>query len=247
MKFFAQGGLDAWDVSRYFNIWVCDLTPGLGGYGEFPTGSLSNTYGQVSDYAVVGTGQWVCTHECGHCFNLRHIWGDDSGACTGSDLVADTPNQANSSPGTCPTYPALDACTTVAPGIMFMNYMDYGGNSCKNMLTNGQSARINAVLSTAPYISLATSSGCMPVVLMANDAGNPSIIRPNGLVCSTSFTPTVQLRNWGTNTLTTVNINYKIDNNPITTFSWTGSVGSLTIINVALPTMTASAGAHCLL
>lgn len=244
VKSFAQGGLDSWDVSRYFNIWVCDLTPGLGGYGEFPTGTLSNTFGNVSDYAVVGTGQWVATHECGHCFNLRHIWGDDAGACTGSDLVADTPNQANSSPGTCPTYPALDACTTVSPGIMFMNYMDYGGNGCKNMFTNGQSARINAVVSTAPYVSLATSNGCMPVVLMANDAGNPSIINPSGLVCSTSFTPTVQLRNWGTNTLTSVNINYRIDSNPISTFSWTGSVGTLTIINVTLPSMTTTAGNH---
>lgn len=244
VKFFAQGGLDAWDTQKYFNIWICDLTPGLGGYGEFPTGTVSNTFGNVSDYAVVGLGQWVASHECGHCFNLRHIWGDDAGACTGSDLVSDTPNQANSSPGTCPIFPATDACTTTTPGIMFMNYMDYGGNGCKNMFTNGQSARINAVLSVTPYNSLATSNGCVPVVLLSNDAGNPKINLPNGMVCSTSFTPVVQLRNWGTNTLTSVNINYQIDSNPISTFNWTGSVASLTIINVTLPSMTTSAGNH---
>ena len=244
VKFYTNGGLDAWDVTRYFNIWICDLTPGLGGYGEFPTGSVSNTFGNVTDYAVVGLGQWVATHEGGHCFNLRHIWGDDNGACTGTDLVADTPNQGNASSNTCPTFPATDACSPSAPGIMFMNYMDYGGNGCKNLFTNGQSVRINAVLSITPYNALAISNGCVPVVLLSDDAGNPSIVNPNGLICSTSFTPVVKLRNWGTNTLTSVNINYKIDNNPISTYSWTGSVASLTIINVSLPSMTTTNGSH---
>lgn len=244
VKFYAQGGLDAWDVTRYFNIWICDLTPGLGGYGEFPTGSVSNTFGNVTDYAVVGLGQWVATHEGGHCFNLRHIWGDDNGACTGSDLVSDTPNQGNSSSSTCPVFPKTDACTTTSPGIMFMNYMDYGGNGCKNLFTNGQAARVNAVLNTPPYNALSSSNGCVPVILQANDAGNPKIDVPNGMICSTTFTPSVQLRNWGTNTLTSVNINYQIDSNPIATLTWTGSVPSLTIVNVSLPSMTATAGSH---
>lgn len=244
VKFYATGGLDAWDTQRFFNIWICDLTPGLGGYGEFPTTTVSNTFGNVTDYAVVGLGQWVATHEGGHCFNLFHIWGDDNGACSGSDLVSDTPNQANASPNTCPTFPTTDACTTTTPGIMFMNYMDYGGNACKNLFTNGQSIRINAVLSTPPYNALTTSNGCVPVILLSDDAGSPKINKPNGLICSTSFSPVIQLRNWGTNTLTSVNINYKIDNNPITTFSWTGSVASLTIINITLPTMTTTAGSH---
>ena len=33
------------------------------------------------------------THEVGHWLNLNHIWGDDGTACTGTDNVADTPNQ----------------------------------------------------------------------------------------------------------------------------------------------------------
>ncbi|HEY5918258.1 MAG TPA: hypothetical protein VIU13_12675, partial [Chryseolinea sp.] len=49
-KFYNTGGLDAWDVSKYFNIWICDLVPGLGGYGEFPSGNYSNTFGNVTDY-----------------------------------------------------------------------------------------------------------------------------------------------------------------------------------------------------
>ncbi len=97
----AQGGDDAWNVQKYVNIWVCDLGTQLLGYGEFPTGSLSNTYGLVLNYRYTGkTGAAAPfnrgrtgTHEFGHCFNLYHIWGDDGSACTGSDQVTDTPNQ----------------------------------------------------------------------------------------------------------------------------------------------------------
>ena len=73
VKSYATGGLDAWDVSKYFNIWICDLSGGLGGYGEFPTSNLSNTFGNVTDYTLVGLTGWVPTHESGHCFNLFHI------------------------------------------------------------------------------------------------------------------------------------------------------------------------------
>src|SRR6185295_12649432 len=46
-KFSAQGGDDAWDTKKYFNIWICDLGATLLGYGEFPTGTATNTYGYV--------------------------------------------------------------------------------------------------------------------------------------------------------------------------------------------------------
>ena len=244
VKSAATGGADSWDVTKYFNIWICDLVPGLGGYGEFPSGTASPTYGNVTDYQVVGTGEWVCTHESGHCFNLRHIWGDDGGACSGSDLVSDTPNQADATSSTCPSFPTTDACTGSAPGIMFMNYMDYGGNACKNLFTMGQSSRINAILGIAPYNALKVSDGCVPVVLANDDAGNPLVNYPTGMVCSYSFSPQVNLRNWGTDTLFTCDINYQIDAGPIQTYNWIGSLPSLAILNVTLPTVTTTAGNH---
>ena len=244
VKSYASGGLDAWDVTKYFNIWICDLSAGLGGYGEFPTAFSSNTFGNVTDYTLVGINGWVASHESGHCFSLRHIWADDAGACTGSDLVGDTPNQANATSAPCPTFPALDACQTASPGIMFMNYMDYGSSSCKNIFTEGQAARVQAALHSLAYASLLTSNGCDSVILEQTDAGSPAIITPSGLLCSTSITPVVRLRNWGTDALFSATLNYQLDANPLQTYSWSGAMPSLATVDIILPVESAGPGAH---
>lgn len=244
VKSYATGGMDAWDPSRYFNIWICNLVTGLGGYAEFPTASLSNTYGVAIDYTTIGSTGWVISHEVGHCFNLRHIWGDDGGACNGSDLVSDTPNQADATSSPCPTFPALDACQTASPGIMFMNYMDYGSASCKNMFTLGQRTRAQSAMHNLACAALLTSDACDPVILQPTDAGSPLIITPSGIECSTSITPVVRIRNWGTNTLTSVTINYRLDANPVQTFAWSGLLTSLATADVTLPVISASGGNH---
>ncbi len=173
VKFTSKGGDDAWDVTRYYNIWICNFTrTDLLGYGEFPTGTASKTFGYVGTYKYTGTTSNVkppfnkgrtTTHEMGHTFNLFHIWGDDDGACSGSDNCSDTPNQANASGGK-PTFPKTDNCSKTSPGVMFMNYMDYSDDDAMNMFTVGQVARMDAVINNAPYNKLLTSNGCTPVV-----------------------------------------------------------------------------------
>lgn len=252
VKSYATGGLGAWDPTKYINIWVCNMGGGLLGYGEFPTGTVSNTYGVVIQYNAFGRVGTVSapydkgrtlTHEFSHCFNLYHIWGDDGGACTGSDLVNDTPNQADATSG-CFTFPKTDACATAAPGIMFMNYMDYSNDNCLNMFTQGQSTRMNAVLNVAPYNALATSNGCVPVNLQSDDAGIVNIITPSNNICSTTFTPQVTIKNWGTSSLTSAIINYHIDSNPVQTYTYSGSLASLATANVTLPSMATTSGSH---
>src|ERR1051325_3769445 len=253
MKHFAQGGLDAWDVTRYLNIWVVDFgNSGLLGYGEFPTGNPSQTYGAVVQYNAFGnTGNVIspydmgrtCTKEVSHCLNLYHIWGDDGNACTGTDYCADTPNQAGSTFG-CYTFPHTDACTPTGNGIMFENYMDYSDDACLNLFTQNQSTRMNAVLTTTPYNALATSNGCQPVVLTNDDAAIITITTPNGNLCNTTFTPVVVLKNWGANSLTSCTISYQVDANTPTTFNWTGNLASLATTNVTLSSMTTTTGAH---
>lgn len=191
VKFNATGGANQWDPTRYFNIWVCDLGPSLLGYGEFPTGTVSNTFGLVCNYTAFGTTGTAtapfnlgrtATHEIGHCLNLNHIWGDDGTACTGTDNVADTPNQADQNYG-CPAFPNV-SCSNGPNGDMHMNYMDYTDDACMYMFTNGQKTRMLAVLNSTPYNALQTSNACStpasspPVALFSTSSqsacpGNP--------------------------------------------------------------------------
>jgi len=149
-----------WDRSKYLNIWVVkNITGGSGtgyviGFAQFPGGTAS-TDGVVVKYDFVGNigaaaekkGR-TATHEVGHWLNLRHIWGDDGTACTGSDNVSDTPNQGAENFSTCPTFPHI-SCNNGPNGDMYSNYMDYTSATCQNMFSQGQSTRMNASLSSS--------------------------------------------------------------------------------------------------
>ncbi|HXU26918.1 MAG TPA: zinc metalloprotease, partial [Bacteroidia bacterium] len=252
VKSYATGGLDAWDPSRYFNIWVCNLGGGLLGYGEFPTSSVSNTYGFVAGATCFGDTLLAqapydkgrtATHEIGHCFNLLHIWGDDGTACTGDDQCADTPNQSSENYG-CPTFPHTDACSPASPGVMYMNYMDYTDDGCMNIFTADQALRMVAIVNNPPYNVLLTSNACTPVVLLPGDAGVFSISSPSGSYCGGSIAPKMVLKDWGNDSLKSVNINYVLDNGTVQTYSWTGTLASLQNANVTLPNITPTIGTH---
>jgi hypothetical protein len=163
MKYSAQGGSDAWNTSKYLNIWVCNLGSSLLGYAQFPGGPAA-TDGVVVNFTAFGTTGTAqapfnkgrtATHEVGHWLNLRHIWGD---ANCGSDLVSDTPTHQTDNSG-CPSHPKANSCGTSAE--MHMNYMDYTNDACMYMFSNGQKARMRALFSAGgARASLATSDGC---------------------------------------------------------------------------------------
>ncbi|HVF05953.1 MAG TPA: zinc metalloprotease [Frankiaceae bacterium] len=171
MKSAATGGSDPWDVEQYLNIWVVNYTPGVLGYATFP-GMPANIQGAVCDYRAFGTTGTLTpgahlgrtmTHEIGHWLDLSHIWGNDGSGCTGSDEVADTPNQAGPSPfssSSCRVFPA-ESCSNGPNGDMFMNYMDYSADHCMNMFTAGQAVRMDAALHTQRTGILA-SPGLVP-------------------------------------------------------------------------------------
>jgi len=157
----ATGGTEPWPTDRYLNIWVCNLAQSLLGYAQFPGGPAA-TDGVVILYSAFGTTGNVSppfdkgrttTHEVGHFFGLRHIWGDKTD-CTGDDLVADTPKAQRPNFGK-PSFPHI-TCDNGPNGDMFMNYMDYVDDDAMFMFTTGQVDRMNATLA-GPRHALATA------------------------------------------------------------------------------------------
>jgi len=150
----STGGIAPFSPKTHLNLWVCALTGGLLGYAQFP-GGPSATDGVVINYkafGTIGTAQVpfnkgrTATHEVGHYFNLRHIWGDTPD-CSGSDVVADTPNCAGPNFGT-PTWPVV-TCNNGPNGDMFVNYMDYTDDKAMFMFTMQQVLRMRTALETA--------------------------------------------------------------------------------------------------
>jgi hypothetical protein len=175
MKRAQNGGLSAWDATKYLNIWVCALSGGALGYGTFP-GSPLITDGVVIDYRYFGTYNTrapfnlgrTATHEVGHWLNLYHIWGD---ANCGDDHCDDTPTHHGANYG-CPTYPYTQTNCHGSNVEMTMNFMDYTNDACMYMFSNGQKARM---------LSLFAVGGVRRGIVESNVCG--TIITPP-LVCA---------------------------------------------------------------
>ena len=79
---------------------------------------------------------------------------------------------------------------------------------------------------------------------LTNDVGISAINTPNGTVTTASVTPSVTLKNFGTATLTSATIYYKVDNGTEANKAWTGSLAPNATVNVALNSVSYSAGNH---
>lgn len=84
-------------------------------------------------------------------------------------------------------------------------------------------------------------SGAVPAT---DDAGITSVISPVGNFCNGNMNPVVTLRNYGSNPLTSVTINYDIDGGTNNVFLWTGTLAPSATVNVTLPSFTSLSGTH---
>lgn len=166
-----------WDATKYYNVWIIpnitNTISTLLGYSTFPT--LSTLTGISSSETATTAGVVVATgtigssftpngcakpyglgkslsHETGHFFGLRHIWGDTN---CGDDFCGDTPVHFASNSGV-PSHPKSNSCGTADE--MFENYMDYSDDIVLNTFTNNQADRMQTVMLNSPRrISLASS------------------------------------------------------------------------------------------
>lgn len=150
-----NGGKDPWNVDQFINIWVADFgNTEILGVTPFPGEAVpKNKDGILINYKYFGVGGdhqdinrnlgKVLTHEMGHYFGLKHIWGNLGTICADDDEIDDTPLQNEPTFG-CPDFPSPDECTQ-GNGIMYCNFMDYTNDECLSMFTEGQK---NVILNT---------------------------------------------------------------------------------------------------
>lgn len=243
-----------WDSTKYLNMWTIRIGGGdqqwngVLGYAQFPSGSnlpglnpnggAANTDGLVMRYNAFGSraiypqaslmagydkGR-TTTHEIGHWLGLRHIWGDGNIGpnqttpdCTVDDFCADTPNAGY------PNYVCNPNDTCPDPGVdMIENYMDYTPDACMNIFTQDQKTRMIAVMNNATRrSSMLNSTVCNTPSYGLEGSLDIVSISPG---CSTQL----KLTNYGTTTLTTATITYKVDNGAAQTYNWSGSLASNT-------------------
>ena len=252
-----------WDPTRYFNVWVSDGgTSGLLGYATFPPATSSTpinpSWGETVSSPSTTDGVWMAynalgntgaaaspynlgrtlTHESGHYFGLRHIWGD--GSCV-TDYCNDTPPAAAANYVNCGTaYPYHAGTCTGTPsnspdGEMYMNFMDYSNDCGMWMFTTDQVNRFHTALSLSPWRSGLTASAsnlCAGVTQTApvaafNYPSSICVTAPASFTDVTSGPPTSWA--WSVNPNTGVTVNTSTVSNPSITFSNAGSY-SVTLV-----------------
>lgn len=251
VKHATSGGANAWSSDRYINIWICILSNGIVGYSTFPEDGQADEQGVVVDYRGLPGGAFTqfnagrtLTHETGHFFNLYHIWGDDDGACTGTDFIDDTPNQSAATVG-CFTGIRNDSCTPAGNGVMYQNFMDYSYDNCLALFTTGQVARMESAV-VRYRSSLLSSTGCRPAIVRNFDAQLRAIISPAQRLCINAVAPVITVQNRGLQTLTSLTIQTSIDDGNVSSYTWTGSLERLAVTDISLPSLVAPTGRHVL-
>ena len=229
MHYTAKGGHDIWDRTQYLNVWVWNIDPASGTLAwAYLPGADPYVDGIVCRYNYFGrptiAGEpyelgRTMTHEIGHWLNLWHTFNDASGNFCSNDYVEDTPPQAEANFG-CPDFP-YSTCDNYSD--MYMNYMDYANDACTYMFTHGQAERMRTSIYMIRH-QLRQSLGCAD--FLPDDAQPSLIVEPTPHYCFGTVLPIrVNIRNTGSNTLSSLDITYDFNNSGNEeTIAWTGSL-----------------------
>lgn len=106
-------------------------------------------------------------------------------------------------------------------------------------LVNGQG---QVVFSGGQFGFSTSSYFCVPTP--ANNAVLVSIASPTGTYCKDTAIPELTIANQGSTTLTSLTINYRVDNGTLETFNWTGSLALNQSATITLPAISFAVGNH---
>ena len=245
-----------WDPNKYFNIYVLSIpgttaAGGVVGFSNYPSASLIGIArdGVVIDYNWFGapgfpaSGWRPLTHETGHYLGLPHPFAGND--CSLDDGIADTPNMDQSTR----EYMTLNCEDGFPTGPhscgsdhLYVNYMDYVTENCYTSFTQGQVNVMRSVLDgTSSGFGYGSreeliNSAPQQCALINYDAGIIRLQSPDAINCANNtLIPEVLLRNFGVEELTITDIVYSINNGPLTSYVWQGSLFPGENIIVELP------------
>ncbi len=221
----------SWNV--FYAGWNRNNTASNGGYGiHHPSGDIKKISTYTSSLVSTQWGSATGSH-------WRVVWsattnghGVTEGGSSGSPIFNNNGEIVGTLTG------GSSFCTaTSSPdlyGKMSYHWTSNGGAANRQLEPWLDPAGTGATTLAGVYYPCAVASN-------PDDAGISAINSPvdGQTTCDNPFTPEVVITNYGTNTLTSATINYQVDNGPISTFNWTGSLASLGTATVTLNPITA--------
>lgn len=138
-----------------------------------------------------------------------------------------------------------------------------GGASCSNLTSPDYYGRLanswnpSGSNSTNRLMDWLDPNNSGVTTLNGYDPNQPSLALDAGILnftfpttgysaCVNSINPVATLRNSGTNTLTSVTINYRLNTGPVQNFAWSGSLNSSQTTTINIPTINVTPGNHTL-
>jgi hypothetical protein len=246
----------AWPRESYLNIFVVteidgnDAGNGTQGYAYFPFDNvrdgvtvLYNTFGTEGNLKTWTNLNRILTHEVGHYLGLYHTFHNTNSvsACS-SEVTCETEGDQ-----VCDTPPTVvnSGCliTPACVNAQIENYMDYTAQDCKNTFTAGQSERMRNTL-YVQRISLLNSMSCTPI--SERDIGISEVVYPEPVTCSSFSNPTVRIVNYGTQSVTSFDLQATLDATDSVTVTWLGELESGYSVQLELDSLIVSMGDHVL-